>query len=72
MRLAMSGTSMAAPHVTGIAALLLQHNDRLTAAQIAKVLIASCRPPAGGVGVGFDLAFGFGLVDADSAVRIVR
>ena len=71
MRVAMSGTSMAAPHVTGIAALLLERQRRLTSAQIAKILVAAARPRPGAGGPGFDVAFGFGLIDADAAVRLV-
>lgn len=69
MRLPMSGTSMAAPHVAGIAALLLQRNPRLTAPQIRKVLIAATRPVTGAAN--FDAAWGFGRVDAEAAVGLV-
>jgi len=69
VRVAMSGTSMASPHVAGIAALMLQRNPRLTSAQIAKILIATVR--ASPAGTGFDPAFGFGLVDAEAAVAAV-
>jgi len=70
VRVRMSGTSMAAPHVAGIAALLLQKNPRLTAAQTAKILIASAVPPAGVTP--FDVGFGFGKVDAEAAVALVE
>jgi len=69
MRVAMSGTSMAAPHVAGTCALLLERDPRLTTSQIAKILIASTRPHPGGFG--FDNAFGFGLLDALAANRLV-
>lgn len=69
MRVEMSGTSMASPHVAGIVALILQKNANLTAAQIQKILMASANPP---VGVHpFDVAWGFGRVDAVEAVNLV-
>ena len=68
MRLPMSGTSMASPHVTGIVALLFQRNSRLTTAQIRRMLIASTRQVSG-VG-NFDPAWGFGRVDAQAAIDV--
>ncbi|MCP6275048.1 S8 family serine peptidase, partial [Klebsiella pneumoniae] len=42
------GTSMATPHVAGVAALLLSINNALTPAQITTILQQSARPfPAG-------------------------
>jgi subtilisin family serine protease len=69
MRVSMSGTSMAAPHVAGIAALLLEQDHRLTSAQLMKVLISSARPAGGATG--FDIAFGYGLVDAEAALSLI-
>jgi len=60
---------MSAPHVAGIAALMLQRNRRLTAAQISRILIASARLPTGLTG--FDAAWGHGMVDAEAAVALV-
>jgi subtilisin family serine protease len=70
MRVPMSGTSQASPHVAGIVALMLERNPQLTSAQIARVLVATTRPAPGG-GPGFDEAFGFGLVDAEAAIDAV-
>jgi subtilisin family serine protease len=70
MRLPMSGTSMASPHVAGIVALMLQRNPKLTAAQIQKTLIAGTRKVAGVAN--FDPAWGFGRADAVAAVDLVR
>lgn len=68
-RVTMSGTSMASPHVAGIAALLLQRDGGLTADQMRKVLIAAANPP---VGVDpFDTAWGFGRVDPEAAVDLL-
>jgi hypothetical protein len=45
----LSGSSMAAPHVTGAAAILLQINPLLTAQEIKAYLISNAVPPAGNV-----------------------
>jgi subtilisin family serine protease len=66
----MSGTSMSAPHVAGIAALLLQRNPKLTSAQIRSALIASANPPAGVDP--FDIAWGYGRVDAEATINLIR
>jgi subtilisin family serine protease len=43
----LSGTSMATPHITGLAALLLQHRSEATADDLEKAIVTSCkRPPA--------------------------
>ena len=68
-RVTMSGTSMASPHVAGIAALLLQRDGRLTADQVRKILIASANPPAGVDP--FDEAWGYGRVNAEAAVDLL-
>lgn len=72
VRVKMSGTSMSAPHVTGIVALMLEANPRLTAPQMRKILIAAARPPLPGGTVAFDNAFGFGRVDALEAVHLAE
>jgi serine protease AprX len=70
LRVAMSGTSMSAPHVTGIVALMLEKNPELTAAQIRKILIASASAPPGVTP--FDPAWGFGRVDAKAAIDLIE
>ncbi|HET7863671.1 MAG TPA: S8 family serine peptidase, partial [Burkholderiaceae bacterium] len=57
------GTSMAAPHVAGVVALMLSVNPSLTPDQVALELKASARP--GGPKCRF---CGAGLLDADAAV----
>jgi hypothetical protein len=60
----MSGTSMAAPHVTGLVALLMQAAGRpLSTAEIRQAVIDTARsnPPAGGE---WDPRYGHGRCDA--------
>lgn len=71
VRTSMTGTSMAAPHVAGALALVLQANMSLTAGQMRAILAASSRPPPTG-SEGHDPAWGFGMLDAASAVALVR
>lgn len=69
VRVRMTGTSMAAPHVAGIGALLLEKAPTLTAEQLRKVLIASASVPAGASV--FDPSWGYGRVDAAAALELV-
>ncbi len=63
-----SGTSMAAPHVAGAAALLLQADPTMTPLQVYDVLTETAKD----LGVtGFDTKAGFGRVDIDAAVMLV-
>ncbi len=74
------GTSMAAPHVTGVVALMLERNPGLTPAQVKTIVQNTARPPCPGYpkpdysggrcgtynpGAG---AYGWGIVDAAAAV----
>jgi hypothetical protein len=62
---AWSGTSMAAPHLCGAAALMLQGNPDLDPAQLGDMLRGSCVD----LGVaGYDHDFGHGRLDAHAAV----
>lgn len=63
-----SGTSMSAPHMAGLAAILLQARPELTPAQIRQVMQVTAVPMRDGA------AFwksGFGFVDAKAAVDLV-
>ncbi len=65
-----SGTSMAAPHVAGVVAQMLQRRPRLTAEQVAAILVATAHPTGAG-GSSFDPAWGHGRVDAVDAVAAI-
>lgn len=79
----LGGTSMASPHVAGIAALMLQKNPALTQAQVEQALVTSaitlpagCRNITGPDGVGQNIcwgadATGAGLVTTDLALNAV-
>ena len=63
-----SGTSMAAPHVSGVVALMLEANPALTPAQVRQILISTARP----VPQCAAIDCGAGLVNALAAVRAAR
>ena len=62
----MSGTSMATPHVAGVAALLWSIAPSATAADIRNALFSSAHDLGD---AGYDLHFGHGLVDALDAAK---
>jgi subtilisin family serine protease len=68
---AMSGTSMAQPHVTGTTALLLQLKPDLNPAQIRDVLMKSATPgddtPAGQ----WSADYGYGKLNAYNAIKLL-
>ncbi|HYH98466.1 S8 family serine peptidase [Hyalangium sp.] len=65
----LEGTSMAAPHVSGVAALLWSARPTLTAAQVRQLLEDSAQD----LGLaGRDNTFGFGLVQAKRALDLLQ
>jgi subtilisin family serine protease len=66
----LSGTSMATPHVAGVAALVLSRNSALSPAQVGNILRSTAKPLRDAPG---DLVpndnYGYGLVQAAEAVR---
>jgi serine protease AprX len=61
-----SGTSMATPYVSGVAALMLQANLSLTPAQIKQIIAETAHDR---LTPGKDVAYGHGLIDALAAVK---
>ena len=68
------GTSMACPHVAGVAALILERNSELTVSQVNSIICSNAKKLSGVV---FNVTkpdgswndqYGYGLVDADSSV----
>lgn len=64
---AMSGTSMAAPIVCGVAAQMLAVNSKLTAPQISGIMIRTSKPVPG-TDYHWKNDLGFGIVDANACV----
>jgi subtilisin family serine protease len=64
-----SGTSMAAPHVTGVAALVWSQRPSLTAAEVRHLMESTARDLGA---VGKDLDYGYGLVRASAALEALE
>ncbi len=72
-----NGTSAAAPHVAGVAALILSRNPQLEQDEVRKIIENSCSKPNSysfGMGAGenpnetWNSEMGYGIVDAEKAV----
>jgi hypothetical protein len=66
----LTGTSMAAPFISGVAALLLEANPALTPADVKAVLRATATPIPGHSVATEEFAEGRGLVDAAEAIAV--
>lgn len=65
----LSGTSMATPHVTGVAALMLAMRPYLSPADARNALTISTND----LGTpGYDTVFGWGIIDADKGTQLVE
>ena len=64
-----SGTSMATPHISGLAALILQANPGMTSAQVEDVINNSAADEGDS---GKDTLFGSGIANAKAAVDMVK
>lgn len=65
----MDGTSMAAPHVAGVVALMLQRNPTLPASEVKRILMDSARAHGGGSPQAPDNVIGAGKLNALAAVQ---
>ena len=65
LTVALSGTSLAAPHVAGAAALLLQKFPNLSAAEVVEILMVTAQDLGD---AGPDAVFGMGLIDLAAAI----
>lgn len=69
-----NGTSMACPHVAGVAALVLERNPNLTVTQVNEIINSNAKKLAGvnfsvtGMDGTWNNEYGYGLVDAYSSV----
>jgi subtilisin family serine protease len=66
--ISMQGTSMAAPHVTGAAAILLAQDPSLTGEEVRQILTRTARVTPSSP----DDSFGFGMLDVEAAIILLR
>ncbi len=64
------GTSMSAPHVTGLIALMFEKDPTLTSSEIKGILIASCRKTPDMAADFWHNRWGYGAMDAVEAMRL--
>lgn len=63
---AMSGTSMACPHVAGLAALIIQRYSGITTANVKRRIVTTCTDLGAR---SYDQTYGYGLINCDLATR---
>ncbi len=66
---ASSGTSFAAPHATGVAALIFSARPALSAWDVREILMRSAKDLGA---PGFDVEYGYGLLDAGAALALAK
>ena len=66
-----SGTSMASPHVAGLAALVIQAKHGINPASVKQLIIATATAPNGNPQAGWQADSGYGYVNAYAAVSAV-
>jgi len=64
---ALSGTSMACPHVAGLAGLILSVNPNLTNVEVRKIMEESAKDLGN---PGKDIEYGYGMIDVHQALKI--
>jgi subtilisin family serine protease len=69
--MAMTGTSMASPHVAGVVGLMLAANHDLTGAQVSGIIQRTAKPLPG-MDFGWQAAAGAGRLDEDRCVQEAR
>lgn len=65
----MQGTSMACPHVAGVAALMKSHHPAWSAAEVRAAVTSTCRDLGA---TGLDTEYGWGLIDAEAALKAAK
>jgi subtilisin family serine protease len=65
----MTGTSMAAPYVAGVAALMLSINPKLTAVQVRTIMTRTAKATGQETDQGWQKSSGYGLIDFEACLN---